>query len=104
MTGLVDLTDIEYSSIIHDLISTLPILRDLLHLLQLLRRGVGLRKDQAHLVPTLTQLLVADLILYRKFFEIFIELLSLLLEVLLGVFCHLAQVKRISGLVLLYLK
>lgn len=106
MTVLAYLTDIELrgESIIHYLIGALPILRDLLHLLQLLRTGVGLREDHAHLIPALPQLLVAHLVLYRKLLEVFVEFLGLPLEVPLGVLCQLAEEEGVAGLVLLDLE
>jgi hypothetical protein len=91
-------------SIINDFAGTLSILRDLLHLLQLFGARVSLRKDHAHLVPTLSKLLVIHFVFNGKLFKILVKLLSLLLKVFSRILMHLSQVEGISDFVLFDLK
>ena len=53
----------------------------LLYLHQLLRGLAPLRKNIAHFVPTLSELLVLHLALYRHLIEILVKFYHLLLEI-----------------------
>lgn len=99
------ITQVTYSkntneSIIHYFIEALPVLQNLIHLLQFLRARICIWEDTTHLIPILAYLLVADFILDCKFLKVLIELICLPFQIEHGIIDHSTQVERVVNLML----